>query len=642
MVYISMEDFTQRKLLAEGQRQWLEDHDNEVQSWADENLEDEADSIALYRNVVLGDNDILGYLFYVYLQNRDESPERKFIKVVNKIRHKDGAVIPIIGPKRKGKTSLCYTICQYLHDFFGFHIWWLGPPAKLPPFIDGQTLNDSKIPKGSIIIYDEAAIQAGSRTSYDKEQREFIAKLAVTGHHGKYYFIITQNQALFDITFLRQADALIFVGQTFITLKNTRLIVNEYLNYFMPKRIGDALYYDDDLIIDFSWQLPIWWKEKYSKPYAPFVNEIEMYRFVFKILDDFPHIENERLLSFLHKRDTRMEEHQLEYVRQLAESYGVTKLLSMNDKLLDEVVQKGYDDTPIQDILLKKRGSMKKYEWEQDLMVKEYWKNKFKEDPTLEIKMNINRNDLLIEFVKQKMRESHSSVAVTGTTDAGKSWGSISLAECMGLINKKRFLAKEHIFETPDRMIEANKTAKKFDTLILDDQRKRSGPFANKEQWDLSNMVQALRKKQVNFIFNSPDIKISFIPKFYLEAFGFNRKEGVSKMLISSPDMKPMGYVTFRKPSEENIKAYTEFEDTFKEKIKQRDASMSSPATERIENLVEALINDEEFLMRETQTERKSYIMKKGHGMDMAGTILAEVTATMRKRGLLKKKSDDD
>ena len=69
---------------------------------------------------------------------------------------------------------------------------------------------------------------------------------------------------------------------------------------------------------------------------------------------------------------------------------------------------------------------------------------------------------------------------------------------------------------------------------------------------------------------------------------------------------------------------------------------MSSPATERIENLVEALINDEEFLMRETQTERKSYIMKKGHGMDMAGTILAEVTATMRKRGLLKKKSDDD
>mgnify|MGYP001584747830 FL=1 len=636
-----MEDFTQRKLLAEGQRQWLEDHDNEVQSWADENLEDEADGIALYRNVVLGDNDILGYLFYVYLQNRDESPERKFIKVVNKIRHKDGAVIPVIGPRRRGKTSLVYAICEYLHNFFGFHIWWLGPPAKLPSFIDGQTLDDSKIPKGSIIIYDEAAIQSSSRTTYDKEQKEFVAKLAVTGHHGKFYFILCQNASIFDLNFLRQADSIIFVGQTFITLKNTRLIVNEYLNYFMPKRVGDALFYDDDLIIDFSWQLPTWWREKYSKPYAPFVSEIEMYKFVFKILDDFPRIENDKLLSFLHKRDARMEEHQLEYVRQLAESYGVTKLLSMNDKTLDEVVQKGYDDTPIQDILLKKHSGMKKYEWEQDLMVKEYWKNKFKEDPTLEIKMQINRNDLLIDYIKQKGKESHLVVGITGPTDSGKSLGSISLGECIGIIYKKSFHVKNHVFETPNSMIESNKTAQKHDSLILDDQRKRYGPFANKEQWDLSNMVQALRKKQVNFIFNSPDIKITFTPKFYLEAFGFNRKECITKMLISAPDLKPLGYITMRKPNEQNIKEYTEFEDTFKEKIKQRDASMSSPATERIEQTVEELISDPKFLLRETQRERMAYIMKKGHGMDMANMILAEVTATMRERGLLKKKSDE-
>ena len=621
MVLTTIDEFSERKLFSIGMQEWLYEHDNDVQRWLHNNAESISDVENMLETVIFGSDEMLSYVFFQYLQAQEVSESKRFQRVCMHIKGRDGGVFPVVGPKRRGKTCLVYSICEFLHKYFGFKIWWLGPPANLPPFFSGQTLDDSKIPKNVIVVVDEAAIQAGSRSTHDEEQQEFVKKLAVSGHHGKYYFVITQNAAIFDLTFLRQADGIFFTGHSLLSLKNERLIVNEYLNYFMPKKVGEALYYDDSLITDFSWELPIWWKEKYSKPYAPFVSDAECYKFVIKIMQDFPSIDNKKLASFVHKRDRRIEEHELEFIRQLVSSFGTYKLLEMGDLKLQDLVRKGYDDTPINDILAGKKGEVKRFEWEQDAIIGEYWKNKIKEKPELETILKINQNKFLIDYIKQKKRESHICLYILGPTDSGKSWLSVSVAEVVALIHKLKFILKGHIFETPDKMIDANKTAKKPESLILDDQRKRYGPDSNKEQWDLANMVQALRKKGVNFIFNSQDMKASFTPKFYLEAWGFNRKEGISKALLLGVDMKPLGYITVRKPSEQNIKTYIEFEEGFKTKIQQRDISMVNPAGERIAKLKAELKTDKVYRSKTTNKSKISYFIEK-HGLSMEGASM--------------------
>lgn len=622
MVLVSVDDFVGRKLMGEGRRQWLEDHDNEFQEWTDNNMADDIDATILYHDVINLGNPIKSYLFYLYLKQKDVLDYEKLEIITERIANLDGGIIPIIGQRRQGKTSLCYAICEILHNKYKKKIWWLGVPAKLPKWIDGQTLDENKIPAGAVIIQDEAAIQASSRRSMKTEQVEEMQKLAVISHHNKIKFVLTQNAAIFDITFLRQADAIIFVSQSEISLRNERLIINEYLNYFMPKKKGEALYYDSEMLFQIRWDLPSWWTETFSKPYSQFNSRAEAYKFVLSILKDYPKMNNETIKLYLKMRDKTMEESEIQFIRVLSETYGIDWILSLKDDYLENMIDKGVDETPIQDILKRKDKKIRHYNWTQDPMVKEYWKNKFIDNEDLEIQLKINRNEWLINYIKFLSKQSHIVMYIKGKTGSGKSLGSVSFAEILGIIQKKAWVCNGNLTSSPDEMLELNKNKQKFDTLILDDKRKRHGVGTKKEDWNLQNAVQSLRSFQINFIFNSPEFDETFDCKIYLESYAYDVKANVQKLLLYTPDFKPMGYVTVKRPTQKNEYAYHKFEKDLKKKVQQRDVSTTNPEKEVINRILDKLKNDEEYNSLESRDSKLLHIrMEHGVGSEIARQI---------------------
>ncbi len=350
MVYISMDDYTDKKLLSAGQTNWLFDHDELLMEWLDDNMLDEDDWRDVYKRVLAKEDEILAFLFYLYLkQLEDYSIQEKFELISNSMIKQRGHISIIIGARRSGKTTFTYQLCEYLKKRYGEKIWWFGVPAKLPDFIDGSTLDFNKIPENTTTIVDEASVQFYSRLFQSEEQVDITRKLSIVSHTGRNFIVITQSASILDINFIRQATSMIFTSKSFLTIKKERLIINPYLDYFMPRMQGQVLYFDDSHLLEIKFNRPDWWKQEYSDPYRAFKNDIEAYRFVLTILKDIT--DTKTILDYLGMRSyTKLTDVDIEYFKLLLEIHGSEIYGFSNSKLL-EIIKRGMDDTPLNDLV---------------------------------------------------------------------------------------------------------------------------------------------------------------------------------------------------------------------------------------------------------------------------------------------------
>lgn len=349
MVHVALDEYENKKLLTAGQREWIIDNDHLLQDWLDENFANEIDWYRFYTAITFGRDEIMSYLFYQYFFTKETLNERERLDfMIKRMATTQGFISVVIGERGTGKTTIAYIIAKKLHDKHKHRIWWFGTPAVLPDFIEGSTIDFNKIPEGVTVILDEASVQFFSRDAQSGEQINVIKKLPLIRQQNKNFIVITQSASIIDINFLRQSTSLLFTSHFFLKMSRERLIFDERMNYFMPKTKGEALYYDNGLILNVNFKKPSWFKEEFSTPYKKFRTTIEKYRYIFAVLKD---VDDPRLvLEYLSYRGEPFTYEEAEYFRLLLREFK-EKIYSMPDMQLKKIVEEGMDDTPLNDII---------------------------------------------------------------------------------------------------------------------------------------------------------------------------------------------------------------------------------------------------------------------------------------------------
>lgn len=633
LVYITLEEFSERKLLSEGQSHWIEEHDNVLMQWIDENIADDIDGLALYNDIVLNGDPVKAYVFYLYMWQKETLTfDERFTEMCEKVQLYDGGLNLIIGPRRTGKTALAYSIAEYISKNHGRDVWWLGPPAKLPKFIVGQTMDMDKVPEGALVIVDEASLKYFGRDMHSEKQKEDMKKLGIISHTSRTFLFLTQAEAIVDITILRQATSLIFTAPTFLTLRKQRLIINEHLNYFMPKRVGAAMYFDGYSLYEINFGLPAWWNNEYSKPYSKLQGDADAFKFILLLLEDTE--DAKAIVQYLGLRSYKIDEYKVQYIKLLIGEYGHEYLLSLPKDKLETIIKAGFDDLPINDIIAgrQRKGTVHRYNFVQDDFLREYWKKEIEKEPGIENMLKINKNRMVIDYIKRSKASDHVILSIYGQTGSRKSSASISLAECMGKLLGRVFVAgKNNIAMLDDDFLELFPKMQRYDVLIRDEQPKSMGATQQKTQTELGIVEETLRVKQVSYIFNGATVR-THLHRFLLETYAVDEKAKVIKLLVRLPDKTPIGCVTLRYASAANWQRYGKLKEEFTSHVQAAPRSYTS-ASRNLEKWAEQLVSDKAYLAQMNRDAKLGYIMNKfGIGQD-TGKIIRGMAEQMRQQG---------
>lgn len=123
---------------------------------------------------------------------------------------------------------------------------------------------------------------------------------------------------------------------------------------------------------------------------------------------------------------------------------------------------------------------------------------------------------------------------------------------------------------------------------------------------EMRNVEETFRKRQVNFIYNSPTIR-THTHQFVLKTHGIDYKQKLVKLLVykSYPGI-PHGYITLGLPNKKLIEAYEKKKDSFLERIEKRTTGLQ----EYKEKLAKSMSEDSRYEMLKTQRSRLTYIRK--------------------------------
>lgn len=622
MLKVTSDEYKERKLLTDGQLHWLRQHDNEVQRWLDNNVSSRHDWLDMYRKIVSDKYraEQLAYFFYLYLtQKQDYNPYRRLDDICRKILSpRGGHVNVMIGGRGSGKTGLSYTLTEHMNRRFKKDIWWLGAPAHLPKFIAGSTLEYDNLPPNVVVLADESGVNFNAREGGHADNIDITKKLAIISHAGRDIIFTTQATGITDISIFRLASSLIFTAPIFLSIRKERLVFNEYLNYFMPQKPGQALYFDNTTLMELQVGLPLWWNNSYSTPYRPFKDSAEAYRFILLCMKDVDMTKDyaiSKIQELLSIRSYTLSESRIMYVKRLADSFGLDNLLALEPNKLYDTITQGYDDSPIQDIIDRTlKGTkpvFKKYNFKQDPFSKADWEKQFQRHPELWVQTEINFNKEFIKYIEDSRHHDHTIIAIWGLTGSGKSRSGMAIAECMGMILGKEWSAKNDYFN-PSRQHEEGllhnlPNVGAFDTMILDEQIKRHGQGSNIERAELQAVEETLRAEQINFIFISTSVKTTN-HRFILKTWGIDYKAGVAKLIVFSPDNTCMGYITVRKPTEENELIYAERKKKYTTDVKTGKATST---TVDLNHIVLEMEKDENYPRQERGKDKKiGYIMR--------------------------------
>ena len=627
MVYINTDNYSNRILLTKGQVEWIRDYDELLQEWIDDNDFENVDEWDIKKKIYKGSDAILQYFFFLYLRQKEYyTYEKKIQTIARKIYEDKGHIMLVLGQRRSGKTTFILSLLYEIKKLYNLKICWYGMPTQLPSFVDFQTFNMSKIPENSVTITDEASMYFSSRNSMKTKQKIEMQNIPVLGHSRKRMIIISQHEGLIDINWIRQASSILFTTKVIIPTRKERLIINEQLNYFMPLQKGEILYFDNDTIFEIKFKLPDWWQEKYSTPYKKFRNNGEKYITICKLLND--NIPKEEINTLLSYRNTSIDLSTLEFIWRLADKIGIENLLSKKEDELEKLVDNGFNDMPLNDIITGKKSFIK-MEFTQREMYKIYWQKKFEDFPETEIISNINVNQSVFQDMKDISDNSNIIISIKGWTGTGKSLASLSIAECIASIFRKKPKA-ENICHNLHDIPEKIKNCTAGDVIILDEQEKEFGAGSGADEIKLRTYEETLRARQINFIFNSPRLH-NHVHHFIIETFGINEKYQTSKCLIYTPDEKLIGYITIHRPQKEFEEKYLELKAKYNTII-QQDTTMAG----KFEKQAAELIKDPDYQYAETIAEKRTFIRNK-FNLSLSGTeeIMSIISMNEKKKKTL-------
>ena len=568
---ISVDEMQNKLMLSSSYKHYIQQHFYRLRRWADNNLTYESRQQFLDDALIAMENNIENKLFAYYLLIKQDQLTNieKINKIVNRLLHHN-CILGVVGKRGSGKTYLCYYLAYQLH-LRGEEVWVLGPPVDVPPFVKQTTLDIDKIPSNTTTIITEAGLRFFSRTAMRIDQIDVMRKLPVIRHSARSFIFETQNLSLQDVNFLRNLDCLVFKSFSLLQSDTEKIKIHDDFKQFMPSRIDQCLYIDENGILCFHVPLESWWNPIYGLPYRRFKNNGEAYRFILRLLEE---LDDSQIVEELGLKGYKMREVDIAKIRMFAEGYNVKQLIELDDDLLEEVINRGWDDTPINLIAENKYMNIKG-NFQLDPLQEESLNLDFQQNPELEKRINFNINETFYDYLKYRILNSGNVlVMITGATGSGKSLASISLA----LVIYKIMKAKPDmslISFSPDEALEKLKKAEAdaYDKVVLLEEvgaQLDVGVGAHALFQELSAAEQTLRKRRISFIYNSPMEVSRHLYNYILETAGIDKEQNIVRLMVFDMKKRPLGYITLARPPKKIEKEYEALKEQYMSAIVDR------------------------------------------------------------------------
>lgn len=596
MVLITVDDFQEsKKMESTARKLWLLRHRNYLKEWIYNHFSHDSYH-SLYAQAL--EDERLQPMFYSIVQNDMMTNKEKIERILNSLKAR-GQIVLIIGGRGSGKTVLAYDLAEKQYNLTKEDIWYFGLPTDFPRFITGSTIDFDRLPENTTSILEEAGVQFYNRLAMTRHQRDIMRKLPIVRHSKRNFFVITQAIEITDINFLTNASSVIYTSPVFFQfLEKGRETIQSRLMMFVPKKLGKALFYNDDLgLIEFDYNLPTWWKESFSTPYAPIKDMKKAYKIIVELL--YLGADPDMISTQLVLRNIRIPEIEIARMSEIVKRISIN-LLALPDEEIMRIVSAGFDDTPIGETPANKH-----YHFEQTPVQKMIWDYRLKGDPDLYITTGTCINKEIYQQIKFSVLKRHTILSIFGETGSGKTWAAASLAMLIAKITKHPFDIKNVKYDG-NSIMERLKEVKRNATLIRNEQLKKWGSGSGREEQELKNAEQTMRRMHVNFIFVSPDLR-DHNHHFILETHSLDETKGICKMMVMSPERKYLGYITIRKPSHDIIEKLEPLDESAKRKVVERTSSEKT----NVHDAVEILSKDQTYAILRSQSQRIAYIEDK-------------------------------
>ncbi len=247
---------------------------------------------------------------------------------------------------------------------------------------------------------------------------------------------------------------------------------------------------------------------------------------------------------------------------------------------------------------------MTTYNFKQLPVQEDSWNNKIQQNPEIDLILRKNYNMRMLQEIRGRIIKRNIIVSFRGETGSTKSWSGCSFAEIISYLTKNKYNPRFTFYDI-DELLDNLSKFKKHDIITLDEQIDNFGVGSGRMLSELKNVEETVRKKQFHFIFISPTIR-THLHHFILETFALDEKNGISKLIVYTPEKLILGYITLRKPRKENTKIIEERKDKFLKRVTERTTSTKS----NLETLAKKLIAHEDWKHCRNAVEKQALASK--------------------------------
>ncbi len=264
-----VDQFSHRMYGSYGMREYLIGNSHIIRrAIQDMHFEFFPDEIVMARKIInTPDRYLLGHYL---IENSDMDNVDKVSYVIDYVL--SGSVIILItGGRGSGKTCFGgWLFDKVYHKAIELGIdlkfYWLGASAQAPDWIE-PIISIDEIQNDSIVLVDEAMITHDSRRAISKENVKTSHLLAVARQKNLRVLFISQLMSGVDKRIFQLSDAIIQKkAPTFLIDSEERgaKMFKEYMEFMMPKRQEETLFFDGTKLFRCLTGKPDWWTEDIS------------------------------------------------------------------------------------------------------------------------------------------------------------------------------------------------------------------------------------------------------------------------------------------------------------------------------------------------------------------------------------------
>lgn len=218
------------------------------------------------------------YLARTIIQNYEMSDGARFERVIEYLIGTKTSTNFVVGAKRHWKTITTCDILNEIHERTGRPLYAVGLQDEIAPqFKQVPTMDD--VPKGALVLRDEAGVEQSARTHNTGDQRGLPGELAISGHNGYLAFFIAQNTSIMDKAVLALADNILIKPTSMLQMDTERTGMRPIMKRWkeiLPQKKYQNLFLSKDMNPwYFDRPIPPWWREEYSHAYASFETDEE-------------------------------------------------------------------------------------------------------------------------------------------------------------------------------------------------------------------------------------------------------------------------------------------------------------------------------------------------------------------------------